>query len=114
MIATMVAAATNLILNFIFVRIYGYIAASYTTLFSFVILAFMQGIMCKVEFKQSILRKDKLIAVSLFTIGFCLLCNIAYWNTGLRLILGCGLVLAFIMKRNQILKILLRKDFKND
>jgi O-antigen/teichoic acid export membrane protein len=38
MYASFIAAAVNLILNYIFIRIYGYMAAAYTTLVSYVLL----------------------------------------------------------------------------
>lgn len=39
MIASILAALINLILNFIFIRIFGYIAAGYTTLFCYIFLS---------------------------------------------------------------------------
>ena len=37
--ASLGAAVTNLILNWIFIRLYGYVAAAYTTLFSYLVFA---------------------------------------------------------------------------
>lgn len=46
-IGTIVSALLNLLLNFIFIPIYGYIAAAYTTLVGFLMLVFMHYIMSK-------------------------------------------------------------------
>lgn len=40
-IASIVAAITNVTLNYVFLSIYGYIAAAYTTMFSYMVMAFI-------------------------------------------------------------------------
>ena len=50
--ATIGAAAANFLLNWIFIGIYGYIAAAYTTLFSYIILTACHGLAMKLIMKK--------------------------------------------------------------
>lgn len=47
MYPAIIAAVSNLILNYIFIKIYGYMAAAYTTLFSYILFALFQGVWAK-------------------------------------------------------------------
>ena len=46
-IGTLISAAVNVILNFIFIPIFGYMAAAYTTLFGFILLLVLHYVMSK-------------------------------------------------------------------
>ena len=50
----MVAAYINVILNYLMINIYGYMAAAYTTLISYIIMAFLLFIWANNEFKKNI------------------------------------------------------------
>lgn len=72
MIATLVAAAINLILNYIFIKKFGYIAAAYTTLFCYMIYAMghyfiMEKISNKYFHTQNAFHVRKIV---LFSISF--------------------------------------------
>ena len=56
MYASIVAAVANVILNYFFISQFGYMAAAYTTLAAYIILAFGQGICAKLVCKKE--RKD--------------------------------------------------------
>ena len=47
MYPSFVAAGLNLLLNYIFIKLFGYMAAAYTTLFSYIILAILQVVWVK-------------------------------------------------------------------
>ena len=51
MLASATAAAMNLILNFIFIQLYGYQAAAYTTLVSYVVLTLIEAIVATKVYK---------------------------------------------------------------
>ena len=44
MISSIIAAVVNLVLNYFGIKMFGYLAAAYTTLIAYIILGMMQGI----------------------------------------------------------------------
>lgn len=84
-IATCVGAILNIILNYIFIRIYGYVAAGYTTLFCYIIYTlshylFMRKI-CKEEVETKVPYDSKvLIAISIgfICVGFAMMSTYNY------------------------------------
>lgn len=72
---TFVAGITNIILNYIFIPKYGYIAAAYTTLFSYIILFLLHYINAKYILKAKVMsliifKKEVLILILIVTIYF--------------------------------------------
>ena len=53
-IATAIAAVTNIGLNFVFIKLYGYYAAGYTTVFCYILLSFMHYLFYKKVLKEKI------------------------------------------------------------
>lgn len=91
MLATCFAAIINLTLNYIFISLFGYMAAAYTTFISFVLLAVMQGIMQFRVTKKEIIPTKSVVLISA---GICILgliINILYEKIIVRY-----LILAFI------------------
>lgn len=84
MISTIVAAISNIILNAIFLPLFGPIAASYTTLFSFVVLCFMQYYFSNKVFKSNVLNNKLIFLISFIVIVLCLILNIVYYNIYVR------------------------------
>lgn len=70
-LASTVTAISNILLNIIFIRIYGYVAAAYTTLFCYVLYALIHYIFMKKECKR---RK---IEESIYDIRLIVLCSAA-------------------------------------
>lgn len=58
MISAAIAATLNVILNYIMIEAYGYMAAAYTTLFSYVVMAVLLSIWANREFKKHITEVD--------------------------------------------------------
>lgn len=58
MLSTSVAAVLNIILNYIFIPKFGYMAAAYTTLFSYVLMALMEMICANLFFKKEYPEKQ--------------------------------------------------------
>lgn len=74
MVSSAIAAALNVVLNYIMINAYGYMAAAYTTLISYIIMALLLSIWANREFKKHIKEVDfvydnKLIlAISIMTL----------------------------------------------
>ncbi|MGM9614974.1 MAG: lipopolysaccharide biosynthesis protein [Oscillospiraceae bacterium] len=99
MLATVTAAAVNVVLNYVCIRQFGYVAAGYTTLASYTLLAILHyGISVKIE-KEKVFDVRFSILLSLAVIGACLLCNILYALPVLRYILLAAGILIVILKR---------------
>ena len=71
-VATIIGAVVNVFLNYIFISLFGYYAAGYTTLFCYILYAFMHYIfmrrICKKEFNTTTVYNMKLIV--LISVGF--------------------------------------------
>ena len=57
---TIIAASINVILNYIFVPLFGFVAAAYTTLFSYIILMIIHFLITRLKFNVH-LYNDKLL-----------------------------------------------------
>lgn len=90
MYPAIIAAVSNLILNYIFVKIYGYMAAAYTTLFSYILFALFQGVWAKKICKEygiesgTIYNDRYMIALAVITTLISLSGILFYDNTILR------------------------------
>ena len=103
--ATVTVSVTNIVLNYIFIKQYGYTAASYTTLFSYSLLAFMQYLyMCKITVPPFNIKTISLI--SLITISFCLFCNLFYKCNTVRCLIILLMIFIGVIWRKQLLKTL--------
>lgn len=104
MIASCIAAGMNILLNFIFIKRFGYVAAGYTTMACYAIYAFAHGILCehisKIETKAGKIYDARRILV--LSVVFSLLiiaCNILYVHNILRyLILLAGCICSVICR----------------
>lgn len=90
MYPAIIAAVSNLILNYIFIKIYGYMAAAYTTLFSYILFALFQGVWAKKICKEygiesgTIYNDRYMIALAVITTLISLSGILFYGNTILR------------------------------
>lgn len=107
MIATSVAAVVNVLLNLICIPIYGYQAAAYTTLVSYVIMAIIESIVVLYVEKNELnghfssLYSNKLLfGICIVLIILCLMCNLIYESLLLRwgIVLG-GVMITFICRK---------------
>lgn len=106
MYPAIIAAGINLILNYIFIKMFGYMAAAYTTLFSYIVLAFLQAIWSKkvcIENDNdinSIYDNKKLFILAILTTLISLCAIPLYSNIYLRyLCIVIGLVVVLFMGR---------------
>lgn len=115
MISSITAAALNVVLNYFGIKAFGYMAAAYTTLFAYIVLAVMQGIVATHIHKALSERESmdiyntKLIVLMCFgSIVLCLCCLLLYRLSILRyVILGVALISGFVMREK--IKVLIRK-----
>ena len=110
MIATIIAAVINLVLNYVFINKYGYMAACYTTIISYIILAFMQYMaLNRVACSRTILNDKRIWLIAVGTGLVCMVSNILYSHGVIRygiiaLLVGIGLI-----KHKVIIKMLKTK-----
>ena len=78
--ASVAAAVSNYILNYIFIPEYGYIAAAYTTLASFLILLFIHMLLVRHIGFKNLYSSKSIFAVLFFMSIYTLLMHILYEN----------------------------------
>lgn len=98
MYPAIVAAAANVVLNYFFIKMFGYMAAAYTTLIAYILLAYLQAVwankVCKENGigKEKIFSDQKMLIMAIITVVLCLL-GIALYNfTVLRYIVVLGVI----------------------
>lgn len=102
MISTIIAAVVNLILNYIGIMSFGYMAAAYTTLLCYILLAIMQYFaMLKVHGYDPFNTKF-LIIVSFIIVVLCMSCIVLYKYTIIRYIIAVAILLIAFYKRKII------------
>lgn len=106
MLATMFTAVFNIMLNYYFIEIYGYIAAAYTTMASFILLAICQCLMVRVVYKEKVTNDNIYFGVSVVVSIVCLSCNLIYPFRYLRYLIIVVLVLIAILNKNKIFKLI--------
>lgn len=99
-----VAAGLNLILNYIFINIFGYMAAAYTTLVSYIVLALLQALWSKKVCADNnndinrIFDNKRMLLLALCTTAATLMGIPLYANTFIRYaVILAGMVLVFIL-----------------
>ena len=110
-VASMAAAALNLILNYIFIKMYGYYAAGYTTLVCYIAYSlghyYFSKKVCKKHIPNAeLFESKKIICISIFLIGCSIVFNFLYRFTLLRYFMGMILVIIMFHIKNKILGIL--------
>lgn len=107
MYPAIIAAVSNLVLNYIFINLYGYMAAAYTTLFSYILFALFQGIwarkICKEHgIKTGTIYNDKfMIMLAIITTAISLIGILLYRHTFLRYcaIVILGVIIVFVGRK---------------
>ena len=98
MIATVVAALSNLILNFIFIPVFGYYAAGYTTLASNIVLTSMHYYISRRVERERVFDGKFSLLSTIAVVCACLLCNLLYGTMILRYALIVLLMIYVITK----------------
>lgn len=115
-IASGVAAVLNIALNWVFIRLFGYLAAGYTTLFSYAALAFMHCAFVMVVLKEHygtvkpFLDVKAIAGLSLLTILGSVSAVSLYGYFPIRLLLVLAVLAALFVRRKDILARLGQKN----
>ena len=116
MIATIIAAVVNVILNYFGIKAFGYMAAAYTTLFAYIILAAFQCFVSnRVHAKtcpddnNSVYDNRTILLVAGIAICACMACELLYADTFLRYAtVGCVAVCTIVL-RKRIIALFMKK-----
>ena len=108
--ASIVAAVVNLVLNFIFIKIFGYVAAGYTTLVSYIIFAYsnyrtMQTVLEERSVEDKAYNYKGLVSVFAIFCVLSALAGILYRNLIARIIISVMIIFGIIIKRDYFLVI---------
>ena len=114
MVNTICASFINIVLNLIFIPLLGVISASYTTLISFIVLAFLNYIFSKKYYCTNIVDIKFVLLMSIFTILGCVLCNLLYFSLIIRVGILLLILLFIIFFRKKIIKIFIELFRKNN
>lgn len=104
-LASITGAILNVILNYIFIPIFGYIVAGYTTLFCYIVFSGGHYLFMKQVIKWHIPKKDPYDNKYLFKFSFVILLlvtlmNVSYLNTYFRYLLIIVMLIMAYGKRN--------------
>lgn len=116
MYPAIVAAAANLVLNYIFIKMFGYMAAAYTTLIAYILLAYLQAVwankVCKENGigKEKIFSDQKMLVMAIVTVVLCLLGIALYHFTVLRYIVVLGVIVfsIFLAKKYNVKQMMVK------
>ena len=102
MIPAIIAAVLNIILNFIFIPLYGYVGAAYTTLIAYIVLAGLQAlfalILQKKKGNKHIYNNWLILILCVATIVLDMLALLLYQNIIIRYcIIGVGLIVGILL-----------------
>lgn len=109
--ATCICAVLNLVLNFVFIRMYGYYAAGYTTLICYIFLAyvhylFYKKVLREKEIECEIYDIKLILEVSVGTLVLMFALVVVYGNILIRYLMVVIIMFAAIANRSKIMNIL--------
>ena len=111
-IASVICAIINLVLNYIFIPIFGYYAAGYTTLVCYVLYAMVHYLFCRnALLEQSIQSKrlidlKSIISITAIVIIFMLIMIMTYQHIFIRYGVVCIIIVTCLLRRKYIISIL--------
>ncbi len=118
MVSSIIAAIVNVILNYFFIKKYGYEAAAYTTLIAYIILALVQADQYKKihtvvsgDSKSSVYEDRKIAYIAITVVLLCLSCIWLYSYPAIRYSVIAVALIYSIYYRKQINKII---KFRNN
>ena len=107
-VATTVAAILNIILNFIFIRMFGFVAAGYTTMTCYAVLALFHYINVRKRKYEDVFDNRAFAIISISVIIISVFISILYsWNV-VRYIVISLIMLVLFIKRKLIINIIKR------
>lgn len=110
MMASISTGLLNIVLNYIFILKFGFIAAGYTTLVCYMIQALLDYFISRKVVGIDIFDKRYLLTLSLFIIIVSLVSNLLYSGFIIRYLIILFAIIIIFTKRKYFYKILLTKD----
>lgn len=111
-LASMVSAVANIVLNYIFINLFGYFAAGYTTLASYILLSLFHYCYYKRILKKNIagdvkLYNEKIVVLSSILVISCMgILLLSYSNLFIRYAIIALSVLAMVLNRHKLISII--------
>ena len=113
MYASLSSAALNLLLNYIFIKKFGYIAAGYTTLACFALQASVDYIVVKKIMKQDIYDRKYLLLLTISVLVISLLSNALYSFSIIRYVVLAAIIIILWIKRDIVFNLMKKKKTNN-
>lgn len=111
-IATFISAVLNLVLNAIFIKLFGFCAAGYTTLVSYICLAIMHFIFYSVIIKNNKMKYvfdiRTILIISVFLVFIMILITMTYKDMLIRYGFVFLIMLLCFWKKNRIIEIIIK------
>ena len=111
-IATFISAVLNLVLNAIFIKLFGFCAAGYTTLVSYICLAIMHFIFYSVIIKNNKMKYvfdiRMILIISVFLVFIMILITMTYKDMLIRYGFIFLIMLLCFCKKNRIIEIIIK------
>lgn len=105
-IATCIAAGANILLNYIFIKIFGFIAAGYTTMACYILLSLFHYFNVKRKGYDDILNNQGIFAISLILIVATIAVSTVYSYTIVRYVAIALLIVVVFFKREKIMSLI--------
>lgn len=115
MVSSALAAVLNVVLNYVGIRQFGYIAAAYTTMIAYIVLGVSQMVVATrvyyntTQGTRKFVYNTKLIGgILVLTVLCCLSCLLLYETTVLRYLILLAVAVAFLLKRETVARLFKR------
>ena len=105
MVASVTSTVLNIGLNYVFIKRYGYVAAGYTTLFCYMVQAFIDYLAMKKVAPDTIYNMNFVLSLSVIVTAIALLSNLVYDYIAIRYTVILLIVLAGYFFRNKLIQI---------
>ena len=108
-VASTIAAISNIILNYIFIKLFGFVAAGYTTMVCYALLALLHYMNVKKKKYDDAIDNKKILVISIVVIVVSILISILYSQRLLRYSFILIIFLEVFIKRRSIIVMLTKK-----
>lgn len=105
MVASVTSTILNIGLNYIFIKKYGYVAAGYTTLFCYMVQAFIDYLAMKKVAPEAIYNMKFVFCLSVIVTAIALLSNLVYDYIAIRYTVIIMIFIVGYFFRNQLIQI---------
>lgn len=107
MIASLSSAALNIVLNYLFIPQYGYIAAGYTTIVSYGLQAMIDYIAMRKVMKNSIYNMKYVVSLTMVLVLIAIIANVTYNTFIIRYIILVCITIVMVVFRKRIIVMLI-------